>query len=74
MKHKFGTILLIFALVFGFMLNVDAKTTVKEDAADYVGDVYIIGSSRFDSNVVVTLVIYILSFVVLLGEIGTLKE
>lgn len=27
-----------------------------------------------DSNVVVTLVIYILSFVVLLGEIGTLKE
>ena len=54
MKHKFGTILLIFTLVFGFMLNVNAQTTVKEDAADYLGDVYIIGSSRFDSSVVVT--------------------
>ena len=31
MKHKFGTILLIFTLVFGFMLNVNAKTTVKEE-------------------------------------------
>ena len=54
MKHKFGTILLILTLVFGFMLNVHAETTVKEDANNYVGDVYIIGSSRFDSNVVVT--------------------
>ena len=27
-----------------------------------------------DSNVVVTLVVYVLSFVVLLGEVGSLKE
>lgn len=54
MKHKFKTFILIICLVFGFMMNVHAETTIKEDADTYTGDVYIIGSSKFDSNVIVT--------------------
>ena len=54
MKHKFKTFLLIIGLVFGFMMNVHAEVTIKEDASTYEGDVYIIGSSKFDSNTIVT--------------------
>ena len=54
MKHKFKTFILIFGLVFGFMMNVHAEVTIKEDANTYEGDVYIIGSSRFDSNTIIT--------------------
>ena len=35
------------------MLNVNAET-IKEDTSTYDGDVYIIGSSKFDSNIIVT--------------------
>ncbi len=54
MKHKIGMILLVFVLAITFMVNVNAQTTIKEDATKYEGDVYIIGSSKFDSNVIVT--------------------
>lgn len=54
MKHKFRTILLILVLAFGFMTGVNAETKIKEDADTYTGDVYIIGSSKFDSSVIVT--------------------
>ena len=53
MKHKLRKILFIFVLAFGFMINVNAET-IKEDVSTYDGDVYIIGSSKFDSDVIVT--------------------
>ena len=53
MKNKLGTILLVLVLMFSFMLNVNAET-IKEDTSTYDGDVYIIGSSKFDSNIIVT--------------------
>lgn len=54
MKHKFRTILLVLVLMFSFVLNVNAETKIKEDADTYTGDVYIIGSSKFDSSIIVT--------------------
>lgn len=54
MKHKLRTILLVLVLMFTFILNVNAETKIKEDANAYTGDVYIIGSSKFDSNIIVT--------------------
>lgn len=54
MKHKIGIILVVFILAMAFAVNVNAQTTIKEDATKYEGDVYIIGSSKFDNNVIVT--------------------
>ena len=54
MKHKFRAILFIFMLMFSFLSNVNAETKIKEDADTYSGDVYIIGSSKFDSSIIVT--------------------
>jgi len=54
MKHKLKKILFLIVLTLGFTMNVSAKTTVEEDVSKYDGDVYIIGSSKFDNDVIVT--------------------
>lgn len=54
MKNKIKKILFVLFLMFAFSLNVNAETKIKEDVSEYTGDVYIIGSSKFDSNTIVT--------------------
>ena len=55
---KFSKILLsfIFILISGFVVtfNVEAATSVKETSDDFTGDVYIIGSTKFDNNTIIT--------------------
>ncbi|MBQ2873609.1 MAG: hypothetical protein IJE89_06410, partial [Bacilli bacterium] len=52
MKNKLRAILLVLVLMFSFMLNVNAE--IKEDPKEYVGDAFVIGSSRFDASIIVT--------------------
>lgn len=55
MKSKVLKILLSLILFSTLLITVsNASTTVKENFEEYNGDVYIIGSTRFDSNVLLT--------------------
>ena len=57
MKSKILKIILCLILSSIFFVTISfsiAATTVKEDVRDYYDIVYIIGSTRFDSNVVIT--------------------
>ena len=40
--------------MFSFIISVDAETKIIEDTSKYEGDVYIIGSSKFDSDIIIT--------------------
>ena len=53
---KFKNIIFTFviALFSLFVINVDAATTIKENSADYTGDVYVIGGTKFDNNYIIT--------------------
>lgn len=55
MKHKIVMFLLVFVLVMTFAVTANAST-IKEDTSTYAGngDVYIIGSSKFSSNIIIT--------------------
>ena len=46
----------IFVLLSGFVFtfNVEAATSVKETSDDFTGDVYVIGSTKFDNNTIIT--------------------
>ena len=46
----------IFVLLSGFVFtfNVEAATSVKETSNDFTGDVYIIGSTKFDNDTIIT--------------------
>ena len=54
MKSKFRKILLVFVIMFSFTISVNAETKIIEDTSTYEGDVYIIGSSKFDSDIIIT--------------------
>lgn len=57
MKSKVFKIILCLILSSMFLVTISssiAVTTVKENVRDYHDIVYIIGSTRFDSNVVIT--------------------
>ena len=54
MKSKFRKILLVFVIMFSFIISVNAETKIIEDTSTYEGDVYIIGSSKFDSDIIIT--------------------
>ena len=49
MKQKFRKFLFIFVIMIGFIFSVNVDAKIKEDSKDYKGDVYIIGSSKFDT-------------------------
>ena len=51
--NKLRKIIFIFVITFCFIINANA-VTIKEDASTYNGDVYIIGSSKFDNNTIIT--------------------
>lgn len=55
MKSKVLKIIFSLILFSTLLITVsNASTTVKEDFEEYKGDAYIIGSTRFDSNVLIT--------------------
>lgn len=55
MKHKIVLVLLAAVLALTCAVTVNAAT-IKEDTSTYAGngDVYIIGSSKFTNNIVIT--------------------
>ena len=54
MKHKLRKFLFVLFISFSFIFNINAQVEIKEDSNNYNGDVYIIGSSRFDNNIIIT--------------------
>ena len=51
--NKLRKIIFMLVVAFCFVVNVKAAT-IKEDVSTYNGDVYIIGSSKFDNSIAIT--------------------
>lgn len=55
LRSKFLKITFAFTMFLSFTFIINAKSVkVKESSEDFVGDVYIIGSTKFDNNTVIT--------------------